>query len=86
MQKLRITTHTYDLDKHPNYLEFLNRSIVALDAKVAWVKFTKRMAKFLGEQKYNMGYVEEKVLEDGYQNEVHHTVARMASSMADVLW
>lgn len=65
IQKLRITTHTYDPDQHPNYLEFLNRSIVGTDAKVAWVKFTKTMARFLGEQKYNLGYVEEEELEDG---------------------
>jgi len=64
IQKLRITTHTFDADRHPNYLDFLNESLSGTDAKVAWLRFTKKMARFLGEQKYYFGFVEQQETED----------------------
>lgn len=64
IQKLRITTHTFDADRHPNYLDFLNESLSGTDAKVAWLRLTKQMARFLGEQKYYFGFVEQEEKED----------------------
>ncbi len=67
IQKLRITTHTFDPDRHPNYLDFLDHSLSGTDAKVGWLRFTKQMARFLGDQKYYFGLVEEQEHEDHFR-------------------
>ncbi len=64
IQKLRITSHTFDAERHPNYLDFLNESLSGTDAKVAWLRVSKVTARFLGEQKYNMGFVEQEEQEE----------------------
>lgn len=65
IQKVRVLTESIDPDKHINYLDFLQDALIGTDAKEAIVRTSATVARFMGEQKYYMGFVEEKKLEDG---------------------
>jgi len=65
IQKVEILNETIDPDQHPDYLSFLHEAIIGKDAKEATITVTAMVSRFMGEQKYYLGYVEEKVLEDG---------------------
>ena len=65
IQKVRLENEVIDPSAHPNYLDFLNEAILGTDAKEAIVRVSPMSARFMGEQKYYMGYVEEKKLDDG---------------------
>ncbi len=57
IQKLSLTTHTFDHTRHPNYMDFLNEAIAGTDAREATVRFTEAASRFTGEQKYYQGFV-----------------------------
>ena len=50
---------------HPNYMDFLNEALIGTDAKEAMIRVTSLVSRFMGEQKYYMGFVEETKLDDG---------------------
>ena len=64
IQKVEILTESIDPSKHPNYLNFLNDALIGTDAKEAIISCSSMAARFMGEQKYYMGFVEEKKLEN----------------------
>lgn len=57
IQKLTVTERTFDIDRHPNYRDFINRTLIGTDVKEATLLFDKQMAQYLGEQKYYFGFV-----------------------------
>ncbi len=61
IQKLHLTANTFDPSKNPNYLDFLMDMITGTDAKEVTVEFTKEVSRFISDQRYNYGFVEEKV-------------------------
>ena len=65
IQKVTILPEIIDPSKHPNYLDFLNESLLGTDAKEATLLCTPFAARMMGEQKYYMGFIEEQKLEDG---------------------
>lgn len=66
IQKVKILPETIDPAQHPNYLDFLNEALIGTDAKAATIKCTAKAARFMGEQKYYQGFVEETKLPDGH--------------------
>lgn len=67
IQKVKILSETIDPNKHPNYLEFLNDTLIGTDANEAIIKCTPMIERFMGEQKYTMGFVEQKRVADGFE-------------------
>lgn len=65
IQKVEILQESIDPEQHPNYIHFLNEAITGTDAKEATIIVSSLVSRFMGEQKYYMGYVEEERLEDG---------------------
>ncbi len=65
IQKVKILGEHIDPSKHPNYMDFLNEALLGTDAKEATIRCSALVARFMGEQKYYQGFVEEKKLEDG---------------------
>ena len=65
IQKVEIRAESIDPDQHPNYIHFLNEAITGTDAKEATIIVSGTASRFMGEQKYYMGFVEEEKLEDG---------------------
>ena len=65
IQKVNVLPEEFDPDRHPNYLEFLSVALLGTDAKEAVIRTSAMVARFMGEQKYYMGFAEEKKLEDG---------------------
>ncbi|MEQ8906340.1 YafY family protein [Ekhidna sp.] len=66
IKKVNVLPETIDPAQHPNYLDFLNEALIGTDAKAATIKCTAKAARFMGEQKYYQGFVEESKLEDGH--------------------
>lgn len=65
IQKVKLETEVIDPSKHPNYLDFLNDALIGTDAKEATIRCSSMATRFMGEQKYYLGYAEEKKLDDG---------------------
>ncbi|MEP0984854.1 YafY family protein [Ekhidna sp.] len=65
IQKVQIQKEEFDPSKHPNYLDFLNEALVGTDAKETTIICSAMVSRFMGEQKYYQGFVEEKKLTDG---------------------
>jgi len=65
IQKVNILHESIDPNKHPNYLDFLNESLLGTDAKEATIVCSALAASLMGEQKYYMGFAEETRLNDG---------------------
>lgn len=69
IQKLKITEQTFDRSRHPDHQDFLNHSMFGSESKEAVLVFHKDVARFLGEQKYQHGFVKEVETDEGL--EVH---------------
>ncbi|GAB4231882.1 MAG: hypothetical protein Tsb0034_04420 [Ekhidna sp.] len=65
IQKVRLLSETIDPTQHPNYLDFLHEALLGTDAKEAIIHCSATVARFMGEQKYYMGFAEQKKLPDG---------------------
>ncbi|MCR9253832.1 MAG: YafY family transcriptional regulator [bacterium] len=63
IQNIRLTQDEFDPSKHPNYLDFLEHNFMGTELSEAVVRFTKTVTRFLGDQKYYHGFVEEKHLD-----------------------
>ncbi|NQZ76237.1 MAG: YafY family transcriptional regulator [Ekhidna sp.] len=65
IEKVTILTEEINPAKHPNYLDFLNQTLIGTDAKEVTITASSMAVRFMGEQKYYQGFVEEKKLADG---------------------
>ncbi len=59
IQKISITSETYDPTEHPNLQEFTKTIFGGTDVKEAVVRFKRRMARFISEQKLNYGFIDQ---------------------------
>lgn len=59
IQKITILNESFDPDQHPNFLEFVHGMVGGTDAREAEIRFTKKMARFVQDQKYVHGFIEE---------------------------
>lgn len=59
IQSLRILSGTYQPDQYPNYLDFTRGMAGGTNANEAVVRFSKKMSRFVQEQKYHYGFVKE---------------------------
>ena len=60
IQCVEVQGETFDPSKHPNYLSFIHDSLVGTDAKEVTIRATRMASRFMGEQKYFQGFVEER--------------------------
>lgn len=60
MQKVEIINETFDPAEHPDYRDFATGMISGSDAKEATLRFHKSVARFVGEEKYWHGFLEER--------------------------
>jgi len=65
IQKVAVLAETINPTQHPNYLDFLNESLLGTDAEEASLICSSFATRIMGEQKYYMGFVEEEKLENG---------------------
>lgn len=65
IQKVHVLAEEFNPSTHPNYLEFLNDALIGTDAKEVQIIVSSMVARFMGEQKYFMGFVEETKMGDG---------------------
>lgn len=59
MMKLNITSNEFDPIRHPDHLEFLTQTLSGTDAKEVIIRFKKEISRFIGDQKYFHGFIEE---------------------------
>ncbi len=64
IQQLRILTESFNPKSHPNFMEFVHGMVGGTDAKEAKIRFTKRVSRFIQDQKYYYGFMEEVKSED----------------------
>ena len=67
LQKLKITPNEFDPASHPEYMSFMDRMLQGTDAKHATVHFEKRVLRFISDQKYHYGFIEQTEVEGGYE-------------------
>lgn len=65
IQKVQVLPESINSSKHPNYLDFLNETLIGTDAKEATLKVSPMAHRFMGESKYYQGFTEQRRLEDG---------------------
>jgi len=72
--KLNILSETFDAQSHPDYMSFLEETLAAEALEEVVVSFTKMVSRFMGDQKYQFGFVDEKTIEDRVKMKffVHH--------------
>ena len=59
IQQLQITDETFDADSHPSLQEYLQAMISSSDLQEVVLRFEKKAARYIGNQKYYYGYVRE---------------------------
>ncbi len=62
--QVEIVNETFDPSGYPDYADFASGMLDGSDAKEATVHFLKGVARFVGDQKYLHGYIEERKLGD----------------------
>ncbi|MFY0600074.1 MAG: YafY family transcriptional regulator [Cyclobacteriaceae bacterium] len=67
IQKLDITTEEFDPKNHPDFSSFTHGMLGGTDAKEATIIFSKYAARFIQDQKYYYGFIEEKEVADGIE-------------------
>lgn len=64
IQQLQLLDTNFEPDTHPSLQEYLQTMINTSELQEVCIRFTKSMARFLGNQKYYYGYVREEVKDD----------------------
>ncbi len=65
IQKVSVLNETIDPEKHPDYMSFLHDALIGTDAKEATIIVSPMVARFMGDQKYYLGFIEEQKQQDG---------------------
>lgn len=61
IKKIDLLAETFDPTQHPNYQDFLHDMLKGTDVKEAVVQFKKEVTRFISDQKYTYGFIEESV-------------------------
>jgi predicted DNA-binding transcriptional regulator YafY len=67
IQTLTVTPEAYRIEDHPDFLSFISGMVGGTDAKEAVVRFSKKIARFIGDQKYYYGFIEEHEVAEGIE-------------------
>lgn len=67
IQKIKITEESFEPKKHVDFNEYLKTIFGGTDVKEAVVRFEKRMARFIGEQKFNHGFIDQVEVDDAIE-------------------
>ncbi len=67
IQKLRISSKDFNPSDHPDFLNFTTGMLGGTDAKEATIRFSKKEARFIQDQKYYYGFLEEKEVDDAVE-------------------
>ncbi|MBV6645345.1 MAG: YafY family transcriptional regulator [Cyclobacteriaceae bacterium] len=59
IRSLQITPNSFELDRHPYYMDFLQETLLGTDAKEAIIQFRKNVYRFISDQKFYYGFAEE---------------------------
>ena len=59
IQTLSIINEPYRIEDHPDFLSFTTGMVGGTDAKEAVVRFSKTIARFIEDEKYKHGFIEE---------------------------
>lgn len=65
--KLKLLDENYDPDHHISYQSYLDNFMQGRDLQQVLVKFSPAVARYIGEQKYTYGLIEEKKMDDGVE-------------------
>lgn len=65
--KIEILPETFDASQYPNYLNFLTDMLQGTDVKEAVITFKKEATRYMTNQKYYYGFIEEKDLGDAVE-------------------
>ena len=65
IERVHVKAETFNPVQHPNYLDFLNQALIGTDAKEATINVSDMAYRFMGDQKYYMGFAEETRLKNG---------------------
>ena len=62
IKKIQIASETFDPSRYPNYnyLNFLLDMLKGTDAKEAVIRFKKEVTRFISDQKYSYGFIDQK--------------------------
>jgi len=60
IKKIEITSESFDSRQYPNYLSFLHDMLQGTDVKEAVIRFEKQVTRFISDQKYLHGFIDEK--------------------------
>lgn len=67
IEKLTITSEDFNPEDYPNYLNFTSGMIGGTDALEAIIKFSKGVIKYINDQKYYYGFLEQTEVSDGVE-------------------
>lgn len=67
IHRLRILSESYDPDLYPHYLDFTRGMAGGANANEAVIRFTKRVSRFIQDQKYYYGFVKQTDTEEGVE-------------------
>ncbi len=59
IQQLSLLGDTFDRYRHPNFKEFVHGMVGGTDAKEAAIRFSKKIARFIQDQRFYYGFIEE---------------------------
>jgi predicted DNA-binding transcriptional regulator YafY len=64
MQRVEVRAETFDPATHPDYLDFVMQSLAGSDAQEAVIRCSRKVARYMGEQKHYHGFVGEEAVGD----------------------
>ena len=80
IKDIKILEVTFDRKTHPDFMSFVQRMTGGTDVKEARIAFTRKVARWIQEQRYYYGFVEEKVkgevVEMSFMTHHYHHLAR----------
>jgi len=59
IQSITILSEKYDPNDHPNFITFVHGMVGGTDANEVAIRFTRKMSRFIQEQKYHYGFTDE---------------------------
>lgn len=64
IRQLQTLIQTFDPASHPDYLSFVHDSLIGTDALEVVIRTSPLVARFMGDQKYYQGFVEQRLMGD----------------------
>lgn len=64
IQKIQILPESYSPDNHPKLKDFTQKMLGGTDARAAVIRVSKKVSRFIQEQKFYHGFIEEKKIDD----------------------